>query len=288
MRLAIISDVHANLEALQATLQAISGQNVDRIVFLGDVVGYNADPADCVALIQEADALCVGGNHDRAVAGVITTEGFSTDAAALVEWTRTRLSADVLDFLAKLPLQTSVENHLVAVHGALLPHGGCELTRLNRKERRRTSFEALALHASGARVCAFGHMHRVEIYEFRDGVERVLSGDEITLRDDAYYLVNPGTVGQPRGANDRRATYLVFDTARQVLTVHRVAYDFALPIAKACRAGLLPFYATVPAPLQATLKWTAHTLGLHGFAKRVAAVRQRKRREATATRLDKH
>ena len=69
---------------------------------------------------------------------------------------------------------------------------------------------------------------------------------------------------------------------------HRVAYDFALPIAKACKAGLLPFYATVPAPLQTTLKWTAHTLGLHGLAKRVAAVRQRKRREATATRLDKH
>ena len=68
MRLAIISDVHANLEALQATLQEISGQNVDRIVFLGDVVGYNADPADCVALIREGDALCVSGNHDRASA----------------------------------------------------------------------------------------------------------------------------------------------------------------------------------------------------------------------------
>ncbi len=288
MRLAIISDVHANLEALQATLQAISGQNVDRIVFLGDVVGYNADPADCVALIQEADALCVGGNHDRAVAGVITTEGFSTDAALAVEWTRKRLTAEDLDFLAKLPLQTSVENHLVAVHGALLPHGGCELTRLNTIKRRSTSFEALASHTSGAHVCAFGHTHRVGIYEFRNGVERELSGDQVTLRDDAYYLVNPGTVGQPRGTNDRRATYLVFDTARQVLTVHRVAYDFALPIAKARKAGLLPFTATVPAPLRATLRRTARILGLHGFAKRVAAVRQRQRREPTATRLDKH
>jgi len=288
MRLAIISDVHANLEALQATLQAISAQNVDRIVFLGDVVGYNADPADCIALIREVDALCVGGNHDRAVAGVTTTEGMSTDAALAVEWTRKRLCADILDFLAKMPLQTSVANHLVAVHGALLPHGGCEHTRLNTKERRRISFEALASHPSGARVCAHGHMHRIGIYEFQDGLERALSGDEVTLLDDAYYLVNPGTVGQPRGTNDRRATYLVFDTARRVLRVHRVAYNFALPIAKARKAGLLPFYATVPTPLQVVLGRTAFFLGLHGFTKRAAAVRQRKTLEASAKKVDKH
>ena len=113
-------------------------------------------------------------------------------------------------------------------------------------------------------------------------MERALSCDEVALRGEAYYLVNPGTVGEPRGTNDRRATYLVLDTVHRVLTVHRVAYDFALPIVKAREAGLVPLYATVPTPLLATLRRAAYVFGVHGLVKRVAAVRQRKRREASA------
>lgn len=283
MRLAIISDIHANLEALQATLATIAAQSADRIVCLGDIVGYNANPAECVALLREADALCVAGSHDRAVAGLITTDGFSPTAALAVEWTRRQLGADVAAFLAALPLQASVNGDLVAVHGALLPSGGCDTTRLNSEADRRVSFDALAAHASGTRVCAFGHTHKLGIYEQRDGEERTLVGDEVRLDEDASYLINPGAVGQPRGTTDRHATYLLFDTMRQTFTVHRVDYDFARAMAKSRRAGLIPAHTAIPKPIRAALTWGARRLGLYGQAKRIADVQQRQRRNTLPT-----
>jgi diadenosine tetraphosphatase ApaH/serine/threonine PP2A family protein phosphatase len=169
-----------------------------------------------------------------------------------------------------------VENHLVAVHGALFSHGGCELSRLNTEERRKTSYGALMSHASGARVCAFGNTHQLGIFEMRDGVERVLPGNEVTMRNDSHYLVNPGSVGQPH-RRDRRATYLSFDTERRTLTVHRVSYDFALPIAKACKAGLLPFYARFPESMRAPIRWTANTFGLRRSIRKLVTDRQQGR-----------
>lgn len=267
MKVAILSDIHANLEALRATLQQISVQAVDRIVCLGDVVGSNTNPAECIALLRERNALWVAGNHDRAVAGQITTTGFSDAGARAIAWTRGRLSADLVTFLADLPLKAAIGNHLVAVHGALHPDTGCELVRLDNDERRLLSFKALALHPSGARICAFGHTHRVGIFELRDGVVRAQSGDEICLRDNSYYLVSPGSVGEPR-TPDRRATYLVLDTAHRRIHVHRVAYDFSIPIAKSRRAGLLPRSSRFPTALRAPLKRTVLALGLYNYMKR--------------------
>src|SRR4029453_18067663 len=154
MKLAIISDIHANLEALQATLQDISAQAVDRIVCLGDIVGYNANPAACISLLRESDVLCIAGNHDRAVTGHITTDGFSHAAARAVAWTRGQLSADAIAFLGGLPLKLRIDNHLVMVHGALHPQFGCEQVRLVNDDLRRLSFEPSAPDPSGALFCA--------------------------------------------------------------------------------------------------------------------------------------
>jgi predicted phosphodiesterase len=263
MKFAIISDIHANLEALRATLQHISERPVDRVVCLGDIVGYNTNPAECVALLRQVDPLCVAGSHERATCGQITTYGFGDVAARAIAWTRGRLGSDTLEFLAGLPLQLSIQDHLVAVHGALHPDTGCELVRLDNDDRRRLSFNALAAHPSRARVCAFGHTHHLGIFELRDGVVRARTGDEIALHDDAYYLINPGTVGQPRVA-DRRATYLVLDVARQVVTAHRVKYDFSVPVAKTREAGLLPRFSSLPMPVRDSLKRAARSIGVYG------------------------
>lgn len=271
MRLAIVSDVHANLEALRATLESVSADGVDRLLCLGDIVGYHADPEECVALLRRFDPICVAGNHDRAVAGCITTEGFSADAARGVAWTRERLSAGALRFLAEMPLQAGVEGAVVAVHGALLPEGGCETTRLDTCERRRRAFEALAAHPSGARVCAFGHTHRLGVYELRDGVVRSRAGDEVALRDDALYLINPGSVGQPR-TDERRATYVVLDTARRTAAVKRVEYDISPALEKARKAGLLPPRSS---PIRAAAGRALRRFGLYGPVKRfVRSVRR--------------
>ena len=100
--IAIISDIHANLEALEAVLREIRAERIGTIVCLGDIVGYNADPAACIGLLRDAGAICVAGNHDRAVTGQITTEGFNPLAARAVDWTRSRLTADDIGLAGRI------------------------------------------------------------------------------------------------------------------------------------------------------------------------------------------
>jgi len=268
MKVAIISDIHANLEALEATLLAISGDGVHRLVCLGDIVGYNTNPAECLALLRRFDTLCVAGNHDRAVCRQIATDGFSRTAVRAVAWTRRRLHRDAVRFLSELPLEASIDHRLVAVHGALHSEGGRETVRLDSEEQRRLTFEALVAHPSGARICAFGHTHQLGIFELRDNVVRTPSVKEIPIRDDAYYLINPGTVGQPCHIG-YPATYLVVDFARKCVTARHVEYDFSASLAKTRRAGLLPFRAYVPAPIRRALKQFARPLGLYRRSRNV-------------------
>jgi predicted phosphodiesterase len=255
VRLALISDIHANLEALQATLADIAARGADRIVCLGDIVGYNANPAECIALIRAATALCVAGNHDLAVCGRMPTKNFPATAARAIAWTHRHLSWDDVLFLAGLPLKAYVEGGLVAVHGALHPQTECATVRLDSDERRLESFYALIADPSRARICAFGHTHQVGVYEFRgDGsAAGALQGEQtIKLRDDAYYLINPGSVGQPR-SRDKRASYMVLDLAQRTVTVHRVSYDAAAAWAATRQAGLAPALAFVPRALRGAI-----------------------------------
>lgn len=248
--IAIISDIHANLEALEAVLREIRSERIGTIVCLGDVVGYNADPSACIRLLRDAGALCVAGNHDRAVTGQITTVGFNPLAASAVAWTQSRLSAGEIGWLAALPLKAAVGDRLIAVHGALHPDVGCEFVRLDSDEKRQLSFEALA--ESGIRLCAFGHTHRLCLHERRDGT--VTSHQEACrLQERSLYLVNPGTVGQSRTL-DHRASYLVFDPDAGTISVRRVGYDAASTLAKTRRAGLAPRLSRLPEPIRKPLR----------------------------------
>lgn len=241
-----MSDVHANLEALQATLADIAVRGVDRIVCLGDIVGYNANPAECIALIRATNALCVAGNHDLAVCGRMPSKNFPASAARAIAWTHRHLSWDDLLFLAGLPLKAHVEGGLVAVHGALHPQTECATVRLDSDERRLQSFYALMADPSQPRIGAFGHTHQTGIYEFRGGGTVAPQGEQsVKLRDGSYYLINPGSVGQPR-SKDKRASYMVLDLAQRTVTVHRVTYDAAAASAATQQAGLAPPLAFVP------------------------------------------
>jgi len=232
VKLALISDVHANLEALDATLADIARHAVDRIVCLGDIVGYNRDAAECIARIRSADCICVAGNHDLAVCGRITTESFPAAAARMIAWTRQHLSPNDLDFLAGLPGKAIVSGELVAVHGALHPEQNSESVRLDNDDHRILSFIALMGHTSGAHICAFGHTHRAGVYEWRNDHVVARADQEIALERNRYYLINPGTVGEPR-AFDRRPTYMLLDLARRTLSIHHVEQA-----ASAARFGL--------------------------------------------------
>jgi predicted phosphodiesterase len=245
MRLALISDVHANLEALTATFADMSAQAVDRVVCLGDIVGYNTRPSECIALLRDSDASCVAGGHDLAVCGHGSAKSLSSTAARAVVWTRKHLTADDVAFLRRLPLKANIDGKVLAVHGALHPEIGGENVTLDSAECRKLSFSALIAHPSGARICAFGRTHRAGVYEFRDGEEIFRLERKIQLRDDAYYLINPGSVGEPR-FKDRRSSYMVLDLARRMLTVRYVAYDAAASAAAKRKAGLVPRFGFVP------------------------------------------
>ena len=270
MRLALISDIHANLEALEATFYDIAERSIDRIVCLGDIVGYNAKPAECIALIRDANALCVAGNHDLAVCGRMPTKHFPAIAARAVTWTQRRLSWRDLQFLAGLPLKAHVGGGLVAVHGALHPQTRCATVRLDSDEKRLLSFQALIADPSGARYCAFGHTHEVGIHEFRGGAAAPARDQTTKLRDDAYYLINPGSVGQPRSA-DQRASYIVLDLAQREAQVHRIAYDRAATLAATRQAGLAPALSFVSGPLRGAIGGGLRALHLDRSIRGLAA-----------------
>lgn len=238
MKLALISDVHANAPALSAVLQAIATQQVDRIVCLGDVAGYHTQLAACVRLLQQVGALCVAGNHDRAAIGALTTEGFTPQAQRAIAWAQERLEYASRDFLADLPLKRAIGDALVAVHGALHPEVGCEWVRLDDDDKRALSFDALAAHPCGAQVCAFGHTHRPGVWERCAGAIRFVGCDTVTLRPDALYLVNPGSVGESRD-EDLRASFALFDTQARSIRFHRVTYDRPSVLAQTRAAGLI-------------------------------------------------
>lgn len=261
MKLALISDIHANLPALQAVIDDIAVAGADRIVCLGDIVGYNTQPAECIAAVRRLDALCVAGNHDLAVCGRITSKTFGRGAARAVAWTQRRLGRDDLHFLAGLPLKAAIGGKLIAVHGALHPQIDCATVRLDNDERRLQSFQALMADPSGARICAFGHTHHASVYEFRKGRAVMLSETKVSLRDDAYYLINPGTVGEPR-ARDRRASYMIVDLTQRTVCVHRVGHDLSTPLAATRRAGLAPALSFIPMPIRTSVATGFRTLRL--------------------------
>jgi predicted phosphodiesterase len=261
VKLALIADIHANLEALQATLADIALRDVDRIVCLGDIVGYNTRPTECIALMRRLDAVCIAGNHDLAACGRITTKDFTNTAARAVTWTQRRLTGDDVSFLAGLPLKAAVDNELIAVHGALHPQSECATVRLDNDERRLQSFQALVADPSGARICAFGHTHHAGVYELREGRVSARLEQTVRLRDDAYYLINPGTVGQPR-ERDRRASYMLVDLAQGTVSLHRVDYDASIPLAATREAGLAPTFSFVPAQVRGAIAGALRTIGV--------------------------
>jgi predicted phosphodiesterase len=239
MRYAIISDLHANIEALDATLARIDALGVDRVLCLGDIVGYNADPEPCIERLRERKIRSLAGNHDRAVVGTRSALHFGSQARRVVEWTRHQLSDQSRAYLARLPIADSIDGAFFAVHAALHPEPNDEL-HLSTKERVRASLLALASGRFGARVCFFGHTHRAVVHS--------LSGTHVQSRDvdtettleldpELFHIVNPGSVGQSRDG-DPRAAFAVYDSDASAVSFHRVAYDFALCHDKAERAGL--------------------------------------------------
>jgi len=234
MRLAILTDIHGNREAFGAVLADLEPRDIDRIVLLGDLVGYGPDPEWCVdramALVAEG-ALCVRGNHDHAVGD--PGESMSANARRAMDWTRPRLAEPHKTFLASLPL-TAAQDDLLFVHAsANRPADWIYVT---------SDLSALgSFAATTARVILCGHVHVPALYSCdRTGTVREQGfkpGLGVPLIRSRRWLAVVGSVGQPRDRNPA-AGYAILDTATNDLTFRRTPYDHGATATKLRRAGL--------------------------------------------------
>lgn len=237
MRTAILTDLHANREALHAVLAHASGQQVQHWALLGDFVGYGADPAwvlDQVRALVAQGAVAVRGNHDQAtVRG--PSPGMRPEPSQVIEWTRARLSDEQIAFLADLPLKHETPEVLYVHANAWAPADwGYVLGR----------FDAVrSLHATRSRITFCGHVHEPRLYHLssigKAGDFVPISGMSIPLLPQRQWLVIPGSVGQPRDG-DPAACYAVHDSTAGTLTYWRVPYDHDTAAAKIRAAGLPP------------------------------------------------
>jgi diadenosine tetraphosphatase ApaH/serine/threonine PP2A family protein phosphatase len=229
VRYAILSDIHGNLEALRAVL-ADCATDADAVLCLGDTVGYGADPLPCIELVAERAEAVVGGNHEHAVAGRLDLRWFNRHARAAAEWTRERLDDDHRAYLGALPLVREVADATL-VHAS--PAQPEEWDYLVTAE---DGFAAFAHFAT--RWCFVGHSHVPGAWSLGSaGPEHHPGVAELTMERGRRYIVNVGSVGQPRD-QDPRASYAIFDSDQRVVSFHRVAYDCEKASAKIRAAGL--------------------------------------------------
>lgn len=232
MKVAVVSDIHSNLQAFEAVLEAVADSDADELWCLGDIVGYGANPDACVELVRRHVAVCLAGNHDIAVAGELSLEEFTRGASLAAEWTRETIEPANLSFLSGLSPQGE-ESGMGIYHASPRdPVWEYVLSAL---------LAELCLDAQSRRVCLIGHSHVASSFvrnagetatgePRREGVELDISTGE--------WLLNPGSVGQPRDG-DPRAAWMLLDLDEQTASYRRTAYDVARAAA-AIRAARLP------------------------------------------------
>lgn len=232
MKVAVISDIHGNRQAFEAVLEAVAASDASELWCLGDLVGYGADPDMCVALASEHAAVCLAGNHDLAVTGEVSLQEFSRGASIAVQWTREVISAAHMEFLKGLRPQGQ-EGRVGLYHASPRdPVWEYVLSAL---------LAELCLNEQSHRLCLIGHSHVPLSFvrhegelttgePRREGVQLDISGGE--------WLLNPGSVGQPRDG-DPRASWMLLDLDDLTASFRRTDYDIA-GAAAAIRAARLP------------------------------------------------
>jgi len=247
MRIALLSDIHSNYEAFSAVAADIASQNVDGVCILGDIIGYGSDPSPVLngvmamfgrggsklprdfAELTGLGKAIVLGNHDAATFKEKMVHRFNPRARAVTEWTIERLAEEEKRFLSALPLTAEIE-------GAVLVHSSPEAPAdfgyiLGAADAR------IALEHSGSDLVFIGHTHKPIVYEYGDKMRTLEFDGDIALRAGARYIINVGSVGQPRD-RDNRAAYLLWDTGRDTLQLKRVEYDIEGAANKIIAAGL--------------------------------------------------
>jgi predicted phosphodiesterase len=239
MRYLIFTDIHGNFEAFQAVLKAIRKKRIDHYVFLGDLVGYGASPNEVIQRILALKPLSIiRGNHDKAVSGLDSVQTFNPIAASAIFWTKKMITRKNLDFLVRLKQSPEVIQDAITIcHGAPFDEDYYIFGEFDAAE---------AFSYIQTPVCFFGHTHFPFVYSEKEGnVEGTfLEGDanEVRLEKGVRYLINPGSVGQPRDRNPR-AAFAIYDSESRTIKFSRVEYDIEAAKQKIIDARLPPALA---------------------------------------------
>ena len=235
MRYLVLTDIHANLEALDACIADARTRGFDRALVLGDLVGYGADPDAVVERVVALDPLAiVRGNHDKVACGLEQAEGFNAVAKSAAFWTFDVMTPEHRAWLAALPEGPILVDDLVEIcHGSPFDEDAYIFDELD---------AVRALKASQRPLCLFGHTHYPVSFElsadtFDSTGPSASAESQLVLRNGSKYLVNPGSVGQPRDG-DPRAAYAIVDVAERQVTMMRVSYPLEAAQAKVVKAGL--------------------------------------------------
>lgn len=232
MQVAVVSDIHANRHALEAVLEDIAATSARELWCLGDLVGYGADPNDCVALIRRHATVCLAGNHDLAVVGELPLDEFSRGAALAARWTQEVLDPGHADWLTQLAPQGEART-VDLFHGSPRdPVWEYVLSAL---------LAELCFDATGARLGLIGHSHVALSFVREEGAPATglaRQADEQADVAGGRWLINPGSIGQPRDG-DPRAAWLMLDLDGRTATWRRTTYDVD-GAAAAIRAARLP------------------------------------------------
>ncbi len=238
MRTAVIVDIHSNLEAFTAVLERIQTLKAAKVVCLGDMVGYNANPNEILDICRKEKVLCVLGNHDVRASGIEEPEDFNPAARAAVIWTRKQLTAENREFLRKLPRERRYRSCFL-FHGSVHDTDRYILSLDDAVE----NFSRLASLPHAISLGFFGHTHVRMVLNSKAGVVTAsVSSKDLELSSGTRYLINPGSVGQPRDG-DPRAAFLVYDDQNRKITFHTAEYDVRACQEKIIRAGLPPALA---------------------------------------------
>jgi predicted phosphodiesterase len=229
----VLGDIHGNKEALAEVLRALSARGVHEILCVGDVVGYNADPDECVRLLRERGAACIAGNHDLIALGSLGFERCSNKARYSLQRTRRSLASHSAAWLAAQPAARLVDDAIVLIHG-----GARDVQLYMRTPEHIRQNAALVLQDfPAARICFFGHSHEQRLFQVRQAVAEVPACGLVGLNREWLCFINPGAVDAQRKRAGRHAEYAIFDSGRWTVEFLAVPYDVAATEAKARAAG---------------------------------------------------
>jgi predicted phosphodiesterase len=235
MRYGIFSDVHSNLEALEAVISAYRGESIDKYLCVGDVVGYGANPKECIEKVRTIAMITIAGNHDWATVNLFSVDYFNPAAKEAVFWTRNILDQKDAFFLESLKLTYKNEDFTL-VHGTLdRPQ---DFNYMIDGFAAKETFRLLETN-----ICFVGHTHVAGVFmKDRYGRPHYEKDASVNIKPGNKYIINTGSVGQPRDGNPK-AAYCVYDTEKKSIQIKRVDYDMKLARKKIMEAGLPQFLA---------------------------------------------